>query len=232
MQDTRRNKMKNLAEIDDLTNDTRRYEFLDGLVDITYGILFMVLGLANWFFFSRIGLQWYLKALIRNREITLLGSVLVFGSLLLLVFGSQRIIRRIRMSEYWGSKGYMKPLRWQVRWPIQLIAVVVSIAIIITSFVLMLRGKLTQGDVLRFLVFSIGIGTGIMFLGIGIDLKVQRYVTVGIVGIVSSIIIAILGISFSTSWFIFGISWMVLLALSGIWAIRQYQTTLRRFSDE
>lgn len=224
--------MKKTAEIDGLTKRTRRYEFLDGLVDITYGILFLALGLLTWFITSTFGLKWYATALIRNREITILGMVVVFSSLVLLIFGSQRIIQRIRLSTDWKSKGFVKPLRLQVRWPVQLIAVVVSITMIILAFGLMLKGYITQDDVLRVLVTSAGVGTGITFVGLGIDLKLNRYLCVGICGIVASTIIVLLRLSFSMSWLFFGISWMVVLGVSGGWALYRYRTTSKRSTDE
>jgi hypothetical protein len=224
--------MNNLTEIDDLTKRTRRYEFLDGLVDITYGVLFLALGLLTWFITSTFGLKWYATALIRNREITILGMVLVFSSLVLLIFGSQRIIQRIRLSTDWKSKGFVKPLRLQVRWPVQLIAAVVSITIILLAFGLMLKGYLTQDDALRFLVFSVGVSTGITFVGLGIDLKITRYLCVGICGIVASTMIILLRLSFSMSWLFFGISWVVFLAASGGWAFYKYRTTSKRSTNE
>ncbi len=224
--------MKNLTEIDELTKSTRRYEFHDGLVDITYGVFFLALGLLCWFIFSTVGLKWYVTALVKNREITILGLVLVFSSLFLLIFGSRRIVERIRQSADWGLKGFVKPLQWQVRWPIQITAVVVSIAIIVTAFWLMLRGHLLQEEVLRFLVFSTGIGTGITYLGVGIDLKFPRYVYVGISGILASTIILFLKLTFSISWLYFGISWMIILVISGIYAINHYRMAAKGSAHE
>jgi hypothetical protein len=223
--------MKNLTDIDKLTMNTRRYEYLDGLVDITYGVFFLALGLLGWFFFSSVGLRWLITALIQNREITILGMVLLFSLLLLLISGSQRIIQRIRQSTIWRTSGFVKSLRWQVRWPIQLIAIVVSITIIISTFGLMLKGQLTQDVVLRSLVSSVGIATSVIFLGLGIDLKIKRYIYVSACGIFFSTLIMFFQLSFSTSWLFFGITWMIVLALSGIWVLRQYLTTSKRSTN-
>jgi len=224
--------MKNLTDIDKLTKDTRRYEFADGLVDITYGIIFLALGLLCWFFFSYTGLRLFITALIVNREITILGMVLIFSLFILLAFGSQRIAQRIRQAKLWKKSGFVKPLRMQVRWPIQLIAAAISITSIVTAFGLMLKGHLTKEAVLQTLVFSAGLATSITFIGLGIDLKIRRYLSVGVCGMVISIVILLLQLSFSTSWLLWGISWMVVLAISGIWALRRYQVPTRRSADE
>jgi hypothetical protein len=220
------------TDIDKLIKNARRYEYLDGLVDITYGFLILALGLVCWFIFSTVGLHWYITALIQNREITILGIVLLYASLLLLISGSQRIVQRIRQSPDWRTNGYVKSLRWNIRWPVQLIAGGVSISIIISAFVLMVKGVITQDMVLRSLVTSISIATGIIFLGLGIDLKLKRYITVGVCGILLSTIILIMELPFSTSWLYFGIAWMIVLVFSGIWALRQYQITSKGSTND
>lgn len=224
--------MKDLTDIDKLVKETRRYEFMDGLVDFTYGILFLVLGLLCWFVFSAAGMRLYLTALLKNREITILGSVLLFSLFFLLVFGSQRIVQRIRRARIWAKSGFVKPLRSQVSWPVQLIAAAVAIALILTTFGLMLKGLLTQDDVLRWLVFATSLATGITFLGLGLDIRLRRYICVGVWGIGLSTIILTLQLPFSTSWLYFGISWMVVLGFSGGWALWKYQTAARRSSHE
>jgi hypothetical protein len=175
---------------------------------------------------------WNITALIQNREITILGMVLLYASLLLLISGSQRIVQRIRQSPDWRPNGYVKSLRWNIRWPVQLIAGGVSITIIISAFILMLKGVVTQDEVLRSLVTSISIATGIIFLGLGIDLKIKRYIIVGACGLLLSIIILIMQLPFSTSWLFFGIAWMIVLVFSGIWTLREYQITSKGFTND
>jgi hypothetical protein len=224
--------MNNSKDFDQLTKQTRKYEFLDGLVDITYGVVFLAIGLLSWFFFSSMGLRWFAKALVQNREITILGIVLLFSLLLLLVAGSQRIVQTIRQSKLWMQSGFVKPLRWQVRWPVQLMVVLISTTIILVSFGLMLAGYLSQEVVLRSLVFSIGIGTSLTFLGLGIDLAIKRYTIIGGCGIAVSVILISLPISFSNAWLLFGFSWMVFLTISGIWAFRSYTHQRKWNSNE
>jgi len=175
--------MKHITDIDNLTKATRRREFDDGLVDFIYAVVFLILSIFCWFFFSSIGMKWYITALVNNREITLVGMLLLFSLFVLLTFGSRRVIDRIRQSSIWKDRGFVKSLRWQVRWPIQLAASIVFISIILSAFWLMLKGLITADTVLRALVSSVGIASGIVFLGGGIDLGLQRYIYVGICGI-------------------------------------------------
>jgi ABC-type spermidine/putrescine transport system permease subunit I len=96
----------------------------------------------------------------------------------------------------------------------------------------MLKGVVTQDEVLRSLVTSISIATGIIFLGLGIDLKIKRYIIVGACGLLLSIIILIMQLPFSTSWLFFGIAWMIVLVFSGIWTLREYQITSKGFTND
>jgi hypothetical protein len=216
----------NLVEIDSLTRATRRREFDDGLVDILYGIVFLVLGLGNWFLFSTTGLTWFATALVQQREIMIIALVALVPALLLAVLGLRRLIARIRRAYLWKDDGYVEPLQWQVRRSVTILAVLVSVAMIIAAVWLMAAGSLDEAGVLRVLAASVSVGTAIIYLGMGIDLQIRRYIGVGIVGLIPSGIVLARAGSFSESWLLIGIGWMIILTLSGLWALRQSVLTL------
>lgn len=218
--------MDNLVEIDSLTRATRRREFDDGLVDILYGIVFLVLGLGNWFLFSTTGLTWFATALVQQREIMIIALVALVPALLLAVLGLRRLIARIRRAYLWKDDGYVEPLQWQVRRSVTILAVLVSVAMIIAAVWLMAAGSLDEAGVLRVLAASVSVGTAIIYLGMGIDLQIRRYIGVGIVGLIPSGIVLARAGSFSESWLLIGIGWMIILTLSGLWALRQSVLTL------
>lgn len=222
--------MKKLTDLDTLTRETRKVEFADGLVDITFGVIFLVLGALCWFIFSETGLRLYITALILNREITIMVVVLVISLFILLAFGSRRVVQKIRQDKLWKKSGFVASLRMQVRWPIQLAATGIAIIIIVTSFILMLKGVLTKDAVLQALVLAAGLATSVTIIGLGFDLKIKRYLPVGICGILISMAILLSGLTFSTSWLVWGISWMTILVISGIWGLRQYQAADRRLN--
>lgn len=213
--------INHISNLDNLTRGTRRREFDDGLMDFVYGGVFLILSLFGWLFFSPTGMRWLVTALLYNREVTMIGLLSLVPLLLLLIFGAKRMVDRIRRSIIWEDSGFVKSLRWQVSWPINLLAGVVSIIMIIGALLLMIRGSLSQEAVLRALVSSMGVATGIVYFGMGRELNLRRYKWVGIAGAVFSALILIMPISFSVSWLLLGIFWMAVLFLSGLWALRQ-----------
>jgi DNA-binding transcriptional ArsR family regulator len=191
--------MNHISNLDNLTRTTRRREFDDGLMDFVYASTFLIISLLGWLCFSPKGIRWLATALIFNREITIIGLISLVPLLVLLIFGARRVVDRIRRSIIWVDRGFVKALRWQVSWPINLIAVVVSIIMIITAVGLMRRGSIGQDAVLIALVSSIGVATGIVYFGMGIELKLLRYKWVGITGAVLSVLLIPMPISFSVS---------------------------------
>lgn len=218
--------MNNIEEFDNLTRLTRKREFDDGLVDILYGFVFLILGLGGWFLFSTVGLEWFATALVQQREITLIALIALTAVLILVIHGMRRLIQRIRHSYLWKDSGYVEPLRWQVKRSITVIAVFLSIALIIVSVWLMMVGSLSEETVLRALVASVSLGTAIVYLGMGIDLRIRRYVGVGITGLILSVIILGQSATFSEAWLLVGVGWMAILTVSGLWAFRQSVLTL------
>ena len=222
--------MKDIKELDRLTKVTRRREFDDGLVDFVFGLLFLTLGLFCWFILSTNGMRWYLTAFIWNRDIALISSLLALGLLILLLAGSRHLVEKFRRDYLWRDLGFVKSLNIQVKWQVQLIATVVAVSMILIGFWLALRGVISQETALKLLIASAGVATGIVFLGMGIELKVVRYHVVGWVGILCSILPLFFSLSFSVSWLVFGVTWMVILALSGSWGLYKFVSS-RRVGD-
>jgi hypothetical protein len=224
--------MNNMDEIDNLTRLTRKREFDDGLVDILYGGVFLAMGLAGWFLFSEFGLRWFATALVQRREITIVALLALVAALVLAILGSRRLIERIRRSYLWKEKGYVESLRWQVKTSVSAVAVLASIALIIAAVWLMARGSLSEDVVLTALVAAVSVGSAIVYLGMGIDLRIRRYVGVGIAGLILSALVLGQMTSFSESWLLVGVGWMIILAVSGMWALRQSVLSLAESPSE
>jgi hypothetical protein len=213
--------MNNIDEIDNLTRQTRKHEFDDGLVDILYGLVFLIIGLGGWFLFSAVGLRWFAVALVQRREITIIALLALLPAFWLAIYGSRRLVDWIRRSYLWTETGYVEPLKWQVRTSVTLAAGFASIALIILAIWLMATGSLSEEAVLRTLAASASMGTAIVYLGTGIDLRFRRYEAVGIAGLVLSAIVLGQSASFAESWLLVGVGWMIILVVSGLWALRQ-----------
>ena len=210
-----------INKIDNLTRRTRRREFEDGLMDYVLAVTFLFLGVLCGFIFSPVGMRWVATQLLRNREVTIIGEIGFFALLILILFGARRLITRIRRNTLWKNRGFVKPLRWQVSWRVNLLASAVLVAMLVVAFALMRNGLVSNDFVLRTLVSSAGIATGIVLFGVGRELELGRYRWVGIIGGLSSALIILLPLSFSAAWLTLGISWTVIFAVSGTWALRK-----------
>ena len=224
--------MDHITKIDNLTRVTRRRDFEDGLMDFVFAGTFLFIGLLAGFFTSPVGLRWYLTSLLWNREITIIAEITLFLLFILVVFGTKRMIARIRRKTLWKNRGFVKPLRWQVSWKINALAAIVLIAMLVIAFWLMLNGSISREIVLRTLVSSAGVATGFVFFGMGKELDLQRYKWVGVVGGVLSALIILTPMSFSSSWLALGIGWMIVLTISGIWALQKSLEALREADSE
>jgi hypothetical protein len=213
--------MNQAVDLNGLTKATRRRQFDDGLVDLAIGAGILVLGLLEWFLFSPGGLRWWTLTVVNDRDLALVGvlglAALIIGG----AYGVRRLIERIRISTIWIDSGFVKPLSRQASWPTILFSVAVILGMTIGAAWLMATGRIGTESALRTLVASTGIATGIIFFGIGVSLDLRRYLAVGLVGGALSALILFMSVSFSIAWLILGIVWIVVLGVSGVWALRK-----------
>jgi hypothetical protein len=210
-----------INQMDNLTRRTRRREFEDGLMDYVLALTFLLLGALGGFFLSPLGLRWYFSSLLRNREVTIIGEIGAFALFILILFGARRLIAYIRRRSLWKNRGFVKSLRWQVSPWVNLLAGGAMIAILIVAFSLMRNGLVGSDFVLRTLVASAGIASGIVLFGLGRELELVRYRWVGVIGGAASALIILFPLSFSTAWLMLGIGWTIVFAISGTWALRK-----------
>jgi len=212
--------MNQTVDLDGLTKATRRREFDDGLIDFTVGAGYLVLGILAWFLFSPGGVRWYAIALLKNRTLTLFGLASLAVLILVGARGARRAIDRIRASTTWRVSGFVKPLRMQAGWPTMVLSGVVTLGIIIGASWFMAIGRLGAENALRTLVASSGIATGIVYFGMGVAVGLRRYLAVGLAGGILSAVILFMPLSFSVAWLVLGTIWIIVLGVSGAWALR------------
>ncbi|MCK4741776.1 MAG: hypothetical protein KAS80_05800 [Anaerolineales bacterium] len=211
--------MDDRLDFEELTRQTRRLEFEDGLTDLQVSTLFLVMSLAAAFFFSTAGLTWFARSLILQREITYVALVGIFGGFMLVAFGSRRLIARVRREYFWKDRGEIVPLPVQVdRWVAVLSAAVFLILTIFGLWVL-LRGGRDDEAILRLLVTASGVATGITYLGMGRSLRLNRYLFVGFAGGLLSGVLFFVPLTYSESWLGLGAIWTTILLTSGLYAL-------------
>ena len=213
--------MEREIDFEEITLRTRRMDFEDGLTDLQVSALFLVMSLGAAFFFSTSGLTWFTKALILQREITLVALVGIFGCFILGAFGSRRLIARVRRGYIWKDRGEIVPLPVGVdRW-VSVLGAAVFLTLTIFGLRILLRGGSDDEATLRLLVAASGVATGITYLGMGRSLRLNRYLSVGFVGGLLSGVLFFVPLTWSESWLGLGAIWTTILLASGLYALRR-----------
>jgi uncharacterized membrane protein len=215
-------------DLDKLTHQTQRREYLDGLRDLHLGMVILILSLLNWFVLSPAGATLLVKTVRYNKDLSIVGMIGLLGLFILIIFGTERVMERIRRATLWKESGFVKPLRYGFNKWMVLAATVIMLAMIVGSTWLMATGKLPQETALRSIPAAASLGTGVFFFGMGRSLKLQRYKLVGVAGVLLSIFLYFYPLSFALTWFYLGIGWALILLASGIWALRLALLELKR----
>jgi hypothetical protein len=168
------------------------------------------------------------KAVIYDKNLATVGLIGSLALIILIAFGSERIIERIRRSSLWKESGFVKPLRYGFNKWMALGATTVVLAVIIGSVWLMAMGKITQEIALRSIPAASSLGTGILFFSMGQSLKIQRYQVVGIFGSLLAVFLYLYPLSFALTWLLLGIGWALILLTSGTWALRLARSELKK----
>ncbi|MCJ7823679.1 MAG: hypothetical protein MUP44_02140 [Anaerolineales bacterium] len=213
--------MDQRLDFEELTRQTRRLEFDDGLTDLQVSALFLFMSLAAAFVFSTAGLTWFAKALILQREITFVALAGIFACFTLVAFGSRRLIARVRRDYFWKDRGEIVPLPVGVdRW-VSVLSAAVFLILTIFGLWLLLRGGSEDEAILRLIIAASGVATGITYLGMGRSLRLNRYLCVGIAGGLLSVVLFFVPLTYSGSWLGLGAIWTTILLASGLYALRR-----------
>jgi len=218
--------MEKKLDFEGLTRQTRRLDFEDGLTDLQVGVVFLVMSLAAAFIFSTAGLTWFTKALILQPDITKVALVGIFGCFILVAFGSRRLIARVRREYFWKDRGEIVPLPVGVdRW-VSVLSVAVFLILMLLGLWVLLQGGSDDEAIMRLLVAASGVGTGIIYLGMGRSLRLNRYLLVGIIGGLLSGVLFFIPLTFSESWLGLGAIWTTVLLISGLYALRRTRLSM------
>jgi hypothetical protein len=206
-------------DLDQLTHQTKRREFTDGLRDLHVGLMILILSLLVWFTLTPTGMTWLVKAILYDKTLTMIGLIGFFGLFILIIFGAERLMERIRRASLWKESGFVKPLRWGFNKWITIAVAAVILAIVVGSVWLMAMGRLSQDVALRSIPASACFGMGVQFFGMGYSLKIRRHLAVGVAGSLLGVTIFLYPFSFAQAWLCFGLGWSVILLVSGAWAL-------------
>jgi uncharacterized membrane protein len=219
--------MSAAIDLDELTRQTRRQEFADGLNDLQTGLVILLLCGLGAFLFSTAGMTLYVKALIWNRELTILGLVALLGLFAVVAFGARRFIHYLRGKVLWKDQGQAVPLRVQVRWPATAAATGVVMIFVVAGLMYAPVGESDLAAVMRLLAATSGVGTGILYLALGRELGLRRLQWAGLAGGLLSAVIFFLPLTAARAWLALGILWAATLFVSGGLALKRRLAEVR-----
>jgi hypothetical protein len=205
-------------EIKELIQQTRQYEFADGLRDLQYAVLFATLGGTSWFVldFKFIPL---LTNLMRNigPSASWLMLLIVFlpGLLGAALLGFINLIRRRWL---WRESGMVMPSPISVPRLAAMFAVIIYIASLVVAVQFTHRAL-----ILQMLIVASGWSTGILLIGLAINTGLRRYHWIGGLGILASCVPLFLPFSFGQTALWFGLAWAVLFFIPGITALLRFR---------
>lgn len=165
-------------DINDLIQQTRQYEFEDGLRDLQVAVWFASLGVTSWLILDLVYLPYIANLMQVFGKSALWFSLLLFFPTVL-GLSLLRIIDYIRRSWLWHNSGMVKPLSLIVpRWVV-IIATLLCVLSIVLIFTSQRADPLLK---LQMIVVVPGWSTGIMLAGRGYSIGLSRYVWLGLIG--------------------------------------------------
>lgn len=213
--------MTSQSDVERLIRDTRRYEFADGLRDIQLAIMLGIGGVATW-----LVLQPLWMSLLGNlaqkygRSAAWLGFLVVFLAPLA-AWVMLALMNAVRKRWLWRESGMVKPARWAVPRRVNVLSAVILVAGLALAVLARRQGWVEDAFVLRMLWAATGWSFGYTLVGMGRELRLPRYIWLGLTGSVLSTVLLLLQLTFAQAALVFGLSWCLLLSASGIFTLRQ-----------
>ncbi len=202
---------------------TKQYEFADGLRDIQLGVALILMG-SVWF-----GLMYqpsWLMFLIQlgrdySRWATTAAFLLLFSLPAVATVGMQRVMENIRRRWLWRESGMVKSSRILVPSYITILSVVIFIGALIAG--LRFQSFLKTGEfyLMSLIMVAIGWSFGVTLAGVGINLKVWRYVIMGVVGGIASTALLLYQSSLTGAGLLSFLGWGLILLTSGLVVLKR-----------
>lgn len=208
-------------DLDRLIQDTRRYEFSDGLRDLQLAILMGLGGVAAWVAFEPAWLQVIMRTAARyGRWAAWIGMVPVLLAPLV-ALGMLRLMDRIRRRWTWRESGMVTPSRWAVPRRVSILSFVVLLGGLALAIGLVKLRLIDSSFILRMLWAATGWSFGYTLFAMGRNLDLPRYRKIGLIGGILSTALLFVGFPFPQASLAFGVLWCALLSTSGVITLRR-----------
>ncbi|MDY7075801.1 MAG: hypothetical protein SXV54_02645 [Chloroflexota bacterium] len=218
------------VDVDKLIQQTRQYEFADGLRDLQLAVSIGLGGVICWLVLNPAWMI-FLFNLVNayGRWVAWVNLLLVFLPTLAAwgVFGLTNYVRRRWL---WRESGMVKPSRWMVTRRGTALSAAILIGGVVLGFGLHQIGWADDRLMLQMVWAATGWSFGYTLVGLGRNTGLARYVWMGAIGGSASTIVLFLPLTFGQAALAFGLWWGLALAVSGIVVLRRALPSVRKVS--
>lgn len=209
--------MTNEVSVNNLMLATKQYEFRDGLRDIQMGLFMVAIGALTWLVISPIWVTFiYTLAIDFGRWAMLTTLIGLYLILIATALGMQWLINFARRRWLWRDSGYVKVSRNLVSRRTILIAGAVFVIGLVVGFRFSPMLEVDEWYVARVLFAAMGWGYGVGFVAFGLDIKLRRYIWLGLIGGLASTLLLFTSLEFGHAGLAFGLGWGSILLASGM----------------
>lgn len=213
--------MTSPSDVKQLIQDTRRYEFADGLRDLQLAIFFVTSGAAAWLVFQPFWITLIGDLVERyGRGAAWLGILVLFIAPLA-VIGMLGLMNFVRKRWLWRESGMVKASRWVVPRRVTVLSFVIIVAGLAFAVLARRQGWVEDSFILRMLWVATGWSFGYTLIAMGRELDLPRYIWLGVIGGALSTILLFLDLTFAQVALVFSLTWGLLLSASGILTLRR-----------
>jgi hypothetical protein len=208
-------------DVEKLIQQTRQYEFADGLRDLQLAVLLTLGGVAVWLSLNPVWMMVVVNLVNRLGRWAAWLNMLPLVLVCLAGWGMLRLMDTLRRRWLWRESGMVKPSRWMVPRLVTVLSALILLGGLALGFGLRYLGRVGDDLALRMLWAATGWSFGYTLVGMGQHVGLRRYVWLGGVGGVLSTALLFLPLAFGQAGLAFGLLWGLLLAASGAVVLRR-----------
>lgn len=223
-----------MINVSRLQQRTERYEFADGIRELQFAFCVLVTGFYGWVVWDMPSVWQPFSEWVRTQNVVVmigLTFVLPIGvPLVISQFGLRWANEYLRRRWLWRTTGFIKPKPWIVPRRTLFASFAIMFAVFIAGILLAIQLK-EASLIIRGIYVGTGFEFAYMWLAMAKRFNLPRYRVVAVVGLVSTIILALLPMRVGLFVLIISVFWGGLLMVSGLYAMRQTALEQRANTD-
>ncbi|MBC7869876.1 MAG: hypothetical protein H7Y09_03485 [Chitinophagaceae bacterium] len=217
-----------------LQRSTTRYEFSDGIRDFHSAFWILLTGLYAWLFWDYPSLWLPLVEPVRSQGtlfVIFVSFILPIGiPLVVSQLGLRYVNEVVRRRWLWRTTGFIKPKSWVMPRRVLFTGYIIILIVFVAGILLAIQ----LAD-WWLIVRGIYLGTGLAFVymhwTLGNQMQILRYQWVARIGLLGTLIIAVMPLRAGLFSLMLSLFWAGLLMVSGLYAMRQVALQQRSSAD-